>query len=277
MIASIPEQLKILHVPEFDPQDHSYRFNGWLLPGVSGLLDKTGIRKPFDRTFWRRSLIKKGMSVYEADAYMDQRGARARAGGTLIHSLIESRLNGVTSEQLEEANLTVQQVDAYLKAFDDFRDTWELGPVLLQEQPLMHPTGHYCGTADCVALINETPTIIDWKTVMPPEEGKKLKKPRAELWQLYQLTAYLGCINASQQILNKPTICNAMNVWLMPDGFHVNRWSDIEIFDAWTTFKGLLRDFWRERMELGDDWHQPELAADAFAAIDKHWGPWEET
>ena len=271
METAAPIQLRL--IPDFCEEDHSYRFNDWILPGVSGLLEKTGIKEPFDRTFWRQSLLKKGMSIYEAEEFMDLRGKQGRDRGSLVHALIEGKTTGkptpITSEKLEAAAVTLQQVEGYMASYRRFCEAWGFGEVLLQEQPLVHPTGHYCGTADCVAIIGGHPTILDWKTIGPDSK----KKPKPEKWQLFQLTAYLAAINACS---DAPPVVRAMNVYLKPEGFHCHPWTEDEIYGALATLKGLIRDFWQERFDLGEDWHQPDLAAQALSAVNTVWGPWDD-
>lgn len=257
-----PIELRV--TPEFTEDSHAYHFKGWRLPGVSGLLEHTGIKEPFDRTFWRLSLLRKGMSEQEAEAEMDRLSEEGLMRGKLVHSGIENAIKaGVT--QLPDTE-TDEVLLGYMPHFFQWAEDFVLDEVLLIEQPLLHPTGCYCGTVDCLAVVDGELMVLDWKTT---KETKR--KPTAKKWQLYQLTAYLAAINAC----SGERVLKAANVYLTPSGFKMHRWETDQIMEAWANLQGLLRDYWIEKQSEGQIYRHPDLAQFALSTIDEKWGPFE--
>jgi hypothetical protein len=250
--------------PQFNEKEHSYRWKDWILPSVSHILEETGIREPFDTTYWKRSLIRKGFSDEEAEEEMERVRNEATHRGTLVHLGIEHRCQGreyqppmmVGSEEI---------LEQFMPWFEKFAEEYELGTVYLTEQALIQPVGHYCGTVDCVAETKLGLMAIDWKTIKACRKGKR------EKWQKYQLAAYVGAINCTFDL----EVLQAMNVQIGPDGFNVVVHEPNELLSAWTTLKGLLKDYWEIR-HSHKEYHSPGLAAAALQTITETWGPWEE-
>lgn len=260
------QEIQLTLRPEFNQAEHSYTWEGWQLPGVSKILDDTGLKQPFDRTFWRLSLLRKGMTPDEAEAFMDNRAEEGRTRGSLVHFGIETAIKEGKVQLTDESPEILQD---YMPAFDAFSKAHDLGDVYLMETPLIHPTGFYCGTVDCVAELEGKPVILDWKTT---EHFKR--KPKGERWQLFQLVAYLAAINTCST--EDFRVLNAANVFISKDGFHVHQWTTDEIMEAWGTLQGLLRDYWLMRRALGKTYHHPDLAARAVELIEERWGPFED-
>lgn len=250
--------------PDFDEENHAYSFRGWNLPGVSHMLEATGIKQPFDRTFWRLALLRKGMTPDEAEAEMDRKGKEGRDRGSLVHWGIEMSIKEGITELDSDAD---QILLDYMPHWQQWATEHELEDVLLMEQPLIHPTGFYCGTVDCLAVVGGELMVLDWKT-----QGASKRKPKAEQWQLYQLTAYLAAINTC----GEQKALKAANVFLTPTGYMMHVWETSEIMEAWRNFQGLLRDYWIERVSQGQLYHHPDLARDALETIEARWGPFED-
>jgi hypothetical protein len=244
------------HEIGFDEASHSYSYNGWNPPSVSRVLEKTGA-KAFDRTFWRLSLIRKGMTYDEAEAEMDRICREAADRGTRVHAHVEQTIEH--GQPLEADELTVP----FLGHWQAFAAEHGLGQVLLMEQALVNTVGVYCGTVDCLAETKDGITVIDWKTT------SEIRKAKSQPWQALQLAAYAGAINRIYGLKVK----QAMNVYLAPDGWKVVKYPGPKMGAAWRTFQGLLRDYWLERAELGEAYHTPLMASTALAQVESVWGP----
>ena len=250
--------------PLFDPDRHRYEWNGWSLPSVSHVLSETGIKEPFDRTFWQRSLMRKGMTEEESIIEMDRVRDESFARGTAIHLGIEHRLKGLPDYTGEDVGLEAD-LKSNMPHWEEFAAEHELSKVLMLEQSLIQPVGHYCGTVDCVAETKDGLQVIDWKTV------KTIKKAKKQSWQLYQMAAYAGAINRTFDV----RVTQAMNVYVGPDGWMAASYEPDELLNAWTQLQGLLKDYWEIRTGVVD-YHSPDMAAAAFKAITEQWGPWEK-
>ena len=259
--------LALSNSPVFNEIDHSYSWNDFPLPGVSKVLGDTGLRPEFDRTWWKLSLIRKGMSDEEAEEEMDRVRDEGQRRGSLVHHGIELAIESGDLFQVEEQQPEI--IRQYMPHFNAFAEECGLGEVRLVEESLVHPTGFYCGTVDCLAEVGGELMVLDWKTVGKP---RKRGKPKAEKWQLAQLTAYLGAINANQQEVQ---VLSAANVYIFPNGYFFHRWTTDQIVEQWRDLQGLMRDYWIERRDKGQDYHHPECAAIAVETIEARWGPFE--
>lgn len=240
----------------FEEASHSYSYNGWNPPSVSRILEATGA-KAFDRSFWKASLIRKGMTPEEAEEEMDRICREAADRGTRVHSHVEQTIQH--GKPIDDDPLPAP----FLAHWQAFAEKHELGDVLLMEQALVNTVGLYCGTVDCLAVTKDGVTVIDWKTT------GELKKARSQPWQALQLAAYAGAINRIYGLQVK----QAMNVYLAPDGWKAVQYPAEKMGQAWRTFQGLLRDYWLERVELGDQYHTPQMAATALEQVEAVWGP----
>tara|TARA_B100001287_G_C22670946_1_gene525250 strand:- start:1109 stop:1927 length:819 start_codon:yes stop_codon:yes gene_type:complete len=254
--------------PLFEEGAHVYRYKGWKPPGVSSLLEAVGIKDPFDRTFWRASLLKKGMTEEEAEAFMDEQSERGIERGKNIHSWIEGHCTGehVPLEELCPEWMALDDFAGYKDGFLQFVEEFEVSKVYLIERPLVNTVGLYCGTVDCMAETKFGTAVIDWKT------STAVKKFKRKPWMKYQLAAYSGAINRSFEI---EPVKHGINVCLAPDGLRIFHYEEAEMLETWTNLKGLLRDYWFERCQLAQLDDDPGMACEALEAIEEAWGPFE--
>ena len=270
---TVPEEFQ----PVFDEGPHTYHWRNWLMPGVSHLLEETGIRKPFDRGPWRNSLIKKhGVPEEHVDAEMDKAAIR----GTEAHLSIGFRMmqqdlqldRNLPEPDWGEPAITQDQLRFYVMRSEMVLKELEVSEVLMVEQTLVHPVGHYCGTIDLLAKTPEGLIALDWKT---KASGKPLTNDKTHV---FQLAAYLGAIN---NIFKDQTtedgepirVLRAANALLSPDDHRLFVYERDEVINAWIEFQGLLHEYWELRVNQGEDYHSPDMAQAAFANICEHWGP----
>lgn len=172
--------------PDFDPETHTYRVNGVVMPHVTGLLRDAGLSGD----------PATGTPNFQIP---DEVIGNARERGHYVHEAIELDAQGI----LDEDSLD-DEIYGYLEAWRDFVD--DTGYVsIAQEIPCYVPEYGYCCTVDDVGYIGDRLTIIDRKT------GSVGLKP----WHKYQLAA-----NAWPFVLSTVPIADwphRMMVWLRPE------------------------------------------------------------
>jgi hypothetical protein len=251
-------------LPDFDEGEHAYKFEGFGLPGASRLMERIGVKEPFDRTFWRQSLMRKGMTLEDAEAYMDQRGEQGIERGKKVHAFIEAAIKEESPKQEDFIPDHLDSIDGYLNGFYEFADQHGLSTALLIERPLIHPICFYCGTVDCLAWTDHGLTIIDWKT------SESIKKYKKQKWQLYQQVLYAAAINRCY-VLDQP-VTQGMSVTMAEDGWRLQHWEPDDFKDAWVELKERIYEFWQEQQEEGQMSEWPAVATRALKAMDTAWG-----
>lgn len=100
--------------------------------------------------------------------------------GKRLHKNIEYKL-----KQQEENIKLDEDLDGYWTSMKPILA--EVNDVHLIEERLTHPNLLYKGIVDCVARLNRTTTVVDWKT------SEKVKDTLAKLYDApVQTVAYLG-------------------------------------------------------------------------------------
>ena len=250
--------------PDFDEAQHAYSFEGFALPGASSLMELIGVKEVFDRTYWRQSLIRKGKTLEEAEAFMNMRCHHGIERGKNVHAFIEADIKGEQPNPKDFIPDFLESIDGYLAGFDQFKEEQGLSEVLLIEQPLVHPICFYCGTVDCLAWTESGLAVIDWKT------SESASKYRKKQWQLYQQVLYAAAINRCYR-LDEP-VKQGMSVTMHEDGLIVEHWSPDEFKYAWQELKGLIHLFWQEQLDEGQMSQWPGVAPRALEAMANAWG-----
>lgn len=127
--------------------------DGTRVPGattITGLLNKPHLVR------WANKL---GLEGIDSSKYTDE----AAAVGTLAHALVQAHLQGDT---LDTSMYSPQQVDLAENAVLSYLE-WEsrhkIEPILL-EKPMVSEKLRYGGTLDCYCMLDDVPTLIDFKT-----------------------------------------------------------------------------------------------------------------
>lgn len=148
-----------------------YKVNGDIYPGVTTILSNTKTaedKASLDQ--WRQSV-----GAEEAERIMQASCER----GTIIHGLIEGRLEGKDRECPAPVKGFWNSVRPLLDCVSD---------VQLIEGAVWHSSG-FAGSVDCVGLWNGEPCIIDWKT------SGKVKKREWIGDYFQQVSAYRAAVN----------------------------------------------------------------------------------
>ena len=141
----------------FTELDHSYRFNGKLIPGVTSVLERAGL---IDYRFLgarRDYYLQRGSAVHSACHFDDE--------GDLIESSIDPEIMG------------------YVAAWRAFRSDYGFTPVLIEQRVVSERWG-FAGTLDRTGILRDgTEIIADIKSGQAPQAVK------------VQLAAYASCLD----------------------------------------------------------------------------------
>ena len=109
-----------------------------------------------------RSLAESRWKLTEETAFWKSGkdlGTEAADIGTMAHAWIEAHLRGQDIDMKALPGGAQQAVGAFL-GWDKLHDL----KVLKTEQTFYNCRLHYAGTADCVAMVDNELTLLDWKT-----------------------------------------------------------------------------------------------------------------
>jgi hypothetical protein len=249
----------------FSQQDHKYFYQGDCtveVPSSSHII-KLGGGKDFDKTPWRKSLMRKGLNERGAEYFMERvRDIRADIG-TEVHFLVERELNP------EIAVVGAISEEAY-----SIRKLWlehvypRIGKVYVIEQPMIHPGGCYGFTPDLVAEVDGILSLCDWKSnqaehfaeryqrlcnyapddemlagicehlaAFDAEDGK-IKEATARVrdgWQMQQGSYAFGL-----EAVHGLRVQRGINFMLSVDGVKEQHWNRPDLDQGWMQFAGGL-------------------------------------
>ena len=198
----------------FDAGEHVYTWQGWNPPSVTRILSATGL-SAFDPTFWRRSLLTRGikpeqaqqwiedlcwdghdraaisewvnqfigapMSPEDAEVYMNWRRDSAAARGSRAHARIQHFYSGEQDAipgLMGNPSLLARDQD-WFDSFLSFYQEVEFHEVIAIEQPMINTVGMFCGTVDMAAAV-QIPAFGDTAPVRRVIDWKTLYPPEAK-------------------------------------------------------------------------------------------------
>jgi hypothetical protein len=253
----------------FREEDHKYFYTGEPyieVPSSSHIIALAG-GKDFDKTRWRQSLLRKGLSESGAEYFMERvRDIRADVG-TEAHALIERELNpwvAVVGKVCQEATAIHRLwLESVLP---------RIGKVYIIEQPMIHPGGCYGLTPDLVAEVDGIVTMCDWKSnqaehfaerykrlsdYAPDDEilrgicahlanadynAGKVKEVTARVrdgWQMQQGSYAFG-VEAIHGLRHGLRVERGINFMLSVDGVKEHHWNRPDLDQGWLQFAGGL-------------------------------------
>lgn len=232
----------------FVEDGHRYQFrsarHGLLEPtSVSQVLLATG-GKSMNYSRWREALMRdRGLTVDEADAYMEQHRKERAQIGTDVHAMIQEHLTGMGTAP--PANEAGGMFEAWRTKFSQ-----RIGTVRLIEQPLIHRACFYVGTPDLVAEVDGRLTLVDWKTCKPD-------KARVRPEWLLQQGAYVQLVKSCYNL----DVNYGMNVAIWDGGVLVQPWNAADLRHAWLQFAGFLMEYHARQASFGSEIHHAALTA----------------
>lgn len=142
--------------------------SGEQVPGVTtalGILEKIGLH------YWIAEVTRKG------EDWVKIRDAAGNIG-TLVHSMILADLKGETLDTCDYSKNQIDKAETCLIKYYDWKKKYNM-EIMFCEQPLVSEIFKCGGTPDLAAIIDDVPTLIDFKS------GRNIYE---EYW--YQLAAY---------------------------------------------------------------------------------------
>ena len=140
-----------------------YSVDGKKLPSVTTILGATKDQESIDALArWREKVGEEGAERIKNEA---------SAMGTEMHLVIEKYIEGEGYLNLtEKGNRARKMAHTILKNLDPLSQVWG------NEISLAYPE-KYAGATDCVGVMNDKPTIFDWKQTNKPrgESGAQSK------------------------------------------------------------------------------------------------------
>lgn len=161
----------------FEEDGHTYKIGETLVPGATTILGV--MNKPFlvpwsAKMVWsaltgKYKQIKKGTEeeyeklILEAKGAAGRKSKDARDSGTLAHDWVEKYIGAKMKGEIYAEVLKDEEAQ---HAIDEFL-LWEAShkvEYLASELVLGSKEHLFAGKIDCVAVVDEVPTVLDWKT-----------------------------------------------------------------------------------------------------------------
>jgi len=130
-----------------------YTRDGTLVPGTTTI---TGILAKPALITWANNM---GLQGINTNKYVSE----AAAIGTLAHYLVQCHLQGSEPDTSLYSAEQLDKAENALLSFYEWLNTRELEPILLEE-PLVSERYRFGGTVDCYCLLDDIPTLLDFKT-----------------------------------------------------------------------------------------------------------------
>ena len=144
----------VVDAPKNSKQHQIYRTkDGTRVPGVTTIL---GVLNKPALVPWANNLGLQGIKVRE---YVDDKAAC----GTLAHQMIADHLRKVATDTSDYTAKQIDQAENSVLSYFEWEKGKAIIPILV-ETPFVSPVKRFGGTIDCLALVNDVLTLIDFKT-----------------------------------------------------------------------------------------------------------------
>lgn len=127
--------------------------DGKRVPGatsITGLLNKPHLVK------WANNL---GLEGVDSSKYVDE----AAAVGTLAHELVQAHLQKYEVDKRAFSPVQVELAENSLLSFYEWVKRHKIKPIVCEE-PMVSEKRKYGGTVDCYCMLDDVPTLLDFKT-----------------------------------------------------------------------------------------------------------------
>jgi hypothetical protein len=258
----------------FREEDHKYFYQSPQctveVPSSSHIIALAG-GKDFDKTRWRQSLMRKGLSEFGAEYFMEHvRDIRADVG-TRFHGMAGLSLGSFEQKKIDPYPTPMEAKDVEAAAIHEL---WlenvlpRIGRVYSIEEPMIHPGGCYGLTPDLVAEVDGIVSMCDWKTnqaehfaerydwlasYAPDDQVlhgicKHLAKVDAEAGKAREVTARVrdgwqmqqGSYAFGVEAIHKLRVERGINFMLSVDGVKEHHWNRPDLDQGWLQFAGGL-------------------------------------
>ena len=254
----------------FREEDHKYFYmqapRAIEVPSSSHIIALAG-GKDFDKTRWRQSLMRKGLSEMGAEYFMERvRDIRADVGtrfhamaGLSLGSFFQREIDAERPEDMEAAAIHKLWLENVLP---------RIGKVHVIEEPMIHPGGCYGLTPDLVAEVDGILSMCDWKSnqaehfaeryqrlsdYAPDDEilrgiCEHLARVDAEAGKVREATARVrdgwqmqqGSYAFGVEAIHGLRVERGINFMLSVDGVKEHRWNRPDLDQGWLQFAGGL-------------------------------------
>lgn len=269
----------------FRDEDHKYFFcgrHGQVEVPSSSHIIALGGGKDFDKKPWCDSLMRKGLTKWGAEYFMDRvRDIRA-AIGTELHGHVETMLVHGTEPAGDRESSKIFEL--WLEHVYP-----RIGKVYVIEHPMIHPGGCYGFTPDLIAEVDGILSVADWKTNQAEsfaeryqrlvdygprdyllrgicqhladadEKAGKVREATARVrdgWQMQQGSYALGV-----EAVHGLRVQRGINFMLSVDGVKERVWNRPDLDQGWMRFAGGLLLHHQRAAMSGDPLFQAALHA----------------
>jgi hypothetical protein len=281
---------------EFIDEGHKYVYHDPVLgsfepKSVSTVLAETEA-KCFNYGIWRKSLMKKGLTFDQAEAFMKWHREHRAQVGTDFHALAERRFK--EGDHFDLALHSTKVLPEAVAIFEHFNENFvpRVRRVLVIELPMIHKSLLMTGTPDWVGELDDGLLLgLDYKAVgqdgensyrsflwwleyhgltpalhfnlnNPPDiHGKNSRSWRKRSEWVLQLAAYGELVRSNYGI----AIENAANMVLSDQKFRLLTYNSADLAQAWSRFAGFLLEYHSREASLGN--RVSQLALPSVAAL----------
>jgi hypothetical protein len=263
------EDHKYFYVQHEDGDPFTPEYNDSIIevPSSSHIIALAG-GKDFDKTRWRQSLLRKGLSEFGAEYFMERvRDIRADVG-TRFHAMAGLSLGSSFPQRVIDAECPEDAESAAIHKLWLKSVLPRIGKVYVIEEPMIHPGGCYGLTPDLVAEIDGILTMCDWKSNQAEHFAERYKwlidyalddeilrgicahlaKMDAEAGKVREVTARVrdgwqmqqGSYAFGVEAIHGLRVERGINFMLSVDGVKEHHWNRPDLDQGWLQFAGGL-------------------------------------
>merc|ERR1719474_423602 len=224
--SSVPDNNSLIDIMKF-PYEYSPE-----LPSVSRVLSATmSEESKAALAKWEKEKIallgEEGFKKFKADMF-----ARGKTLHSMLENFLETRsLPGVSDIEDQVSKRHLVSISKIIHGVDR--------PLAI-ESAMVHTDLGYSGIADCVAVINNTVTLIDWKT------SERVKNSSKALYDNpLQLAAYIGAFNSDPRYEHLGNITHGAVVVVYNTGYPamLHTFDQKQLGKYWSTWCQRLQQY----------------------------------
>jgi len=154
---------------EFEELTHTYKYNGKIVPSVTQVMSRVGVRDNDEAPF---NPVSGGFFV---------KGDTASNFGKALHTIAEAMMLGKTVTYDPQMKPWVKGVDKFMADYNK--------DITVEETETMHYSKiyGYCGTWDLGGLFKKLPLMLDWKSSVSMPKTAKIQTAAYEKLRMEKL------------------------------------------------------------------------------------------